>query len=515
MAEKRKWTFMVYLAGDNDLSEAMTRRMLDMRAITGQVQNLHLLAFYDGNNPTRKTRYENMTPAAGSSGEGVDPIKLVGETNSGSPWTIKRFVEWCIWEQEAVADNYALIISGHGDGFQKTSFLQDATSMGYLSVGGLKQALKEIQTDVLRSKDGKFQLLCFDSCVMNTFEIAIELRGQAETLVGSQGFMPINGWSYREMVSGLIDLDKKDALNKDAIIELLIDSSVKPNAGYAQLDARCIDLSAFDLDPKLLDVASNAIHDLGEKLLMALTKTDEIGSRAELAHMESIKRAILSAHWRCQTLLYEQSIDIIDFCLCLKAECFLLLEDLQSQSQALGHRLANGEKVELPDDLSDEARSRLTHLVTCYYYVEEIYNRCHHAAESVRACVLKSCYSGPDYQFSNGMSLYFPWTLYTLRISKKIYEKFEFAFRSGGGERRPWYAFLHRYLHETMRRQPPEYRYSPYNAVTNSWAGKEGMIDPPDIMIDSPDQGMLSGQYKKYFGRIKNVVWDTENGCSK
>jgi len=39
----------------------------------------------------------------------------------------------------------------------------------------LKQALKEIQTDVLRSKDGKFQLLCFDSCVMNTFEIAIEM----------------------------------------------------------------------------------------------------------------------------------------------------------------------------------------------------------------------------------------------------------------------------------------------------------------------------------------------------
>ena len=525
MSDAKDWTIMVYLAGDNDLSETMARRVLDMRRIRDRVTNINLLVYYDGNNPTIKTRYENMTggmPTATSLSTRipVEPVKLVVEQNSSSPWTVKRFVKWCIEDQGAKADNYALIIAGHGDGFQRNSFMEDKTSMGYLTVKGLKQSLKEIREQII--SDQQFQILAFDSCVMNTFEIAYELQIHVETLVGSQGNMQESGWSYTDIVEGLVRLDSSKPIPKYEITKLFVDSAINPNDEYFDLNARSLDMSVFNLEPKALKTIFDNLHLLGASLSRAIPK--EAKSSDQLALKESVMKAILSAHWRCQTYLYEQSIDIIDFCQNLSGECFQIQDNLNRLIRFAGRKeepVAEGEaaKVTYSADVGPDDVLRIERAVTDVSLIDDISEKCHAVIESVDACVQTSCFSGSDYQFSNGMSLFFPWTLYTLHISKRIYEVFSFA--CDQHERKhsplPWYSFLYCYLNESVRRQEPELRFSPFDSHTKGWLTYDKtLLDPPDQgMLDPPDQGMLSGDYKKYFSRMKNFDWTTKSGCSK
>lgn len=524
---KKKWTIMVYLAGDNDLSETMAKRFIEMRHIKDKVSKINLLAYYDANNPTIKTRYENLT-GHHKTGDDIaintklELTKLVAEENSSSPWAIKRFVKWCIEDQKAEAENYALIIAGHGDGFQRTTFLRDESSMGSLTMKGLRQSLKEIQEEIWKDADKKFQILAFDSCVMNTFEVAYELKDRVETLIGSQGYMYESGWSYQHIIEELCKLDKKDKIEKEDITEILVSSAIKPNEPYVELNARSLDVSVFNLENNKIEDAAKSIHNLGESLEAALPK--EVKSENDLIYKERLKKAILSSHWRCQTYLYEQSIDIIDFCQNLMAECFQIRDGLDFLIRVSGIKLSvesnsgNGQKIEFPDNIEESDKVRIEEVIEFSKKLGNIQTACNDVLSKVGSCIDKSCYSGSEYQFSNGISLLFPWSLFTLRLSKKIYESFDFACENDGNKTsKPWYSFLTRYLEETLRKHEPEIRFAPVNIDKFNWLSADNtLIDPPNSgMIDPPNSGMLTSDYKTYFSRIKNYDWTTKSGCAK
>lgn len=518
---------MVYLAGDNDLSETMAKRFIEMRQIKDKVSKINLLAYYDGNNPTIKTRYENLTGHHKIGNDvtistKLELTKLVAEENSSSPWAIKRFVKWCIEEQKAEAENYALIIAGHGDGFQRTTFLRDESSMGSLTMKGLKQSLKEIQEQIWVDEKRKFQIVAFDSCVMNTFEVAYELKDQVETLIGSQGYMYESGWSYQRIIEELCELDKKDKIEKEDIAEILVSSAIKPNEPYIELNARSLDISVFNLEDEKIEAAAQSIHSLGESLEAALPK--EVKTENELIYKERLKKAILSSHWRCQTYLYEQSIDIIDFCQNLRAECFQIQDGLDFVVRVSGIKVpnesdsGNGQKIEFPDNIEESDRVRIEEMTEFSKKLEKILTACEDVITNVGDCISKSCYSGADYQFSNGISLLFPWSLFTLRLSEKIYESFIFAYENGRNKKpKPWYSFLKCYLEETLRKPEPEIRFSPVDINKFIWLdADETLIDPPNSgMLDPPNSGMLTSDYKKHFSRIKNYDWTTKSGCAK
>ena len=210
-APERDWTIMVYLAGDNNLSEAMITSIKDLlnNLNNANPNKIALLAYYDSATPGYPTVYidfsgkksEMIKQGAVNSHKIAFPTGRNKESKSSTE-SIEQFVAWCVEENGYTANNYALILSGHGDGFQPDTFLNDQNPLSNVTIEDLGKILRLICKEYLGNKS--FEILGLDSCVMSTIEFAYEMSNIAKTLISSQGLVPNLGWDYGEIVKGIM-----------------------------------------------------------------------------------------------------------------------------------------------------------------------------------------------------------------------------------------------------------------------------------------------------------------------
>src|SRR5687768_16278370 len=123
---KKEWTIMVYMAGDNNLSEYMAHQLgdiCDVGADLGSSKNnkANLLAFIDSSSLTAPTHYIDYSDGKNPFRHKIEAKDLVfknrhktgrdtlqGGENSASFYSILNFVNWCINTQGRKANNYAL-----------------------------------------------------------------------------------------------------------------------------------------------------------------------------------------------------------------------------------------------------------------------------------------------------------------------------------------------------------------------------------------------------------------------
>jgi hypothetical protein len=105
-----KWTFMVYMAGDNNLDGAALRDIAEM-AQAGSTKEVNILVQLDRieDNLTRRFR---ITQGGGFK---TDCIESFGDTNTGDPKILYDFVKWAA--DNHPADRYTLILWNHGSGW--------------------------------------------------------------------------------------------------------------------------------------------------------------------------------------------------------------------------------------------------------------------------------------------------------------------------------------------------------------------------------------------------------------
>ena len=105
-----KWTFMVYMAGDNNLDGAALRDIEEM-ARAGSTKEVYILVQLDRieDNLTRRFR---ITQGGGFK---TDCLESFGDTNTGDPQILYDFVKWAA--DNHPADRYALILWNHGSGW--------------------------------------------------------------------------------------------------------------------------------------------------------------------------------------------------------------------------------------------------------------------------------------------------------------------------------------------------------------------------------------------------------------
>jgi len=110
VAIQAKWTFMVYIAGDNNLDGAALRDIAEM-ARAGSTKDVNILVQLDRieDNLTRRFR---ITQGGGFK---TDCIASFGDTNTGDPQILYDFVKWAA--DNYPADRYALILWNHGSGW--------------------------------------------------------------------------------------------------------------------------------------------------------------------------------------------------------------------------------------------------------------------------------------------------------------------------------------------------------------------------------------------------------------
>lgn len=218
--EKAKWTFMVYMAGDNSLDGAALKDIAEMAKV-GSTGVVNVLVQLD-RVKDQKTRRFRITKGGGYN---KDCIETFAETDTGDPQVLYDFVKWSV--EQYPADRYCLILWNHGSGWwedakgrarapagkkarkplfrhaiqnEHRSICYDDTSEGdALDNSELKDVLCRACT--LLGK--KIDILGIDACLMNMVEVAYQLRDSVSCIVGSEIEEPFDGWPYNDILAYL------------------------------------------------------------------------------------------------------------------------------------------------------------------------------------------------------------------------------------------------------------------------------------------------------------------------
>jgi hypothetical protein len=190
---KKKWTFLVYGAADNSLAADILNDMNELEGV-GSTSDVNLLAFLD----TPQGASVNYLVHDDDSAALHSPHASWGARDSGDVNTLIDFVDWSL--ESYPAERYAVIVSGHGGGSPRVIAPDDSTGHA-IAVQSLESAINVITYNTSR----RIELFGADACLMQTVEVAYQLRDQASYIVASENTEPGTGWNYDFVGSHLVD----------------------------------------------------------------------------------------------------------------------------------------------------------------------------------------------------------------------------------------------------------------------------------------------------------------------
>jgi hypothetical protein len=326
MVSRAKWTFMVYMAGDNSLSSCGDDDLGEMRQV-GSSADINVVAQFDnaGNEGTRRFLVKKG---------GNDLLQSLGKTDCGSPEVLNNFIAWAA--RTYPAQRYALVLWSHGSGWQpedldriarsvdakeyspkeattrsaspkgrtffRTSWeavfrLPSAQSRAICVDDGTGHSIDTVELGKVLAKAKKalgqpIDVLGMDACMMNDLEVAYQAQPYASYLVASEESEPGDGWPYDLVLRQLVD---RPDMTPEELGKLIVTS-------YAQ----------YYRDTHYSSAVTQAALDLAR--LSALTEPlDRLANRL-IALMPKVKSKIrdaqLESAYFCDNTLW----DIADFC---------------------------------------------------------------------------------------------------------------------------------------------------------------------------------------------------------
>jgi hypothetical protein len=269
------WTFMVYLAGFNNLSSFAVKDLDEMRAV-GSTDEVRIATFakHQASSGARRT-----VLMAGGVGEQPDEL---GDVDSGDPQTLLDFIRWAA--KNAPADRYALVVWNHGSGWQPDDldalYDQVRSTRGDTGVTGRELGVRSTQ-QVARSlfsptvkhilelptpRDrgiasddgtnhsldtielarvlaaaaadlgGPLELLGMDACLMSNQEVAHEAAEHVRHVVASEDLEPGDGWPYTPILRRLVD---DPAMDGAALGAAVVEEYVRSYGGTTETVTQC------------------------------------------------------------------------------------------------------------------------------------------------------------------------------------------------------------------------------------------------------------------------------------
>jgi hypothetical protein len=312
MAAKAKWTFMVYLAGDNNLSSAADIDLKEMRTV-GSTTNVNIIAQVD-----RAAGLGSMRYCVQCDGK-EEETESLGQMDSGDPKTLTDFISWTA--EKYPAERYALILWNHGGGWEPSEMdhiAKEAGTPNYSPREATERSATPLARTLFRtslkrifslsspaeraicSDDGSghsldtielghvldegvktlgqpLDLLGMDACLMSNLEVAYQVQKYAKYMVASEENEPNNGWPYDVVMRKLTeDVDLPTTQLAEHIVHAYIKSYVDINYKGPVTQAAC-DLSriADVADPldKLADVLIARLPDTANEVWKAQKKS--------------------------------------------------------------------------------------------------------------------------------------------------------------------------------------------------------------------------------------------------
>jgi len=288
--EIRRWALLVYIAGDNNLTDAGLEDIQEM-CDEGSSSDLHIGVEIDTyGEHTGSIRYEITEPDwTGTAHRKV--IMRLPEKDSGDPATLQSFVEWGLDRYEA--ENRLLVVWNHGAGFRSPR-----RDIGYDDFGSSLD-MPEIERALQRAgitNSNRLQIIGFDACLMNMVEIVHHFASQVEIIVGSQQTEPGDGWPYDKVLKQAKDAKTPDDLAKAIVKEYIADYKKIGVNNVTQSAVRTADTQAV-IDA--LDTLGNALLSRFNKIEAKLrairmaSQTFQMADYVDLIHVaEQIRRRI-------------------------------------------------------------------------------------------------------------------------------------------------------------------------------------------------------------------------------
>ncbi|HET6550189.1 MAG TPA: clostripain-related cysteine peptidase [Solirubrobacter sp.] len=234
-----KWTFMVYVAGYNNLTTFAGKDLAEMRKV-GSSDDLKIAAFVK-----RLEQQSSHRMIVGKDGEQELRENLGHDVDSGSPQTLLDFVRWA--HEQAPAERYALVIWNHGSGWDPLDFdelyshvkgagvtprelafraesqlgrslfrptletvlgLPSAGARAIASDDGTGHSLDTLELGEVLAKAHKalgqpLDLLGMDACLMSCLEVSFQTAAHVRAVVSSEELEPGDGWPYDKVLADL------------------------------------------------------------------------------------------------------------------------------------------------------------------------------------------------------------------------------------------------------------------------------------------------------------------------
>jgi len=421
------WTIMVFFAGEQDLSPSMTSQLKAIKD-AGFQKNTTVLIHYDPNKRgvgtvTFDINQEGKRKVGTSIGDGRNPFvrNLFDDVIPGAPkgasasQALKMFLE--MGEQHYPAKHYAIILVGHGVIVGNDAFLPDSSpEITAITLKDLGEILSGFQATA-KWHESTVELIGLHSCSMSAIEVVYQLQGAAKYLLATEGVSFVGSWPYRQILKKILNtIDEAKQYKKKVDVDDLVMSVQRlclHNSTDFMFSGLSADLCLCSLDPEKIRELDDPLRNLTRTLKEAL-KDPRGQELIQLAHLKS------------QSYFEEMYTDLYDFCLCLEDKCLehdALQAKIKAACKAVRERLKETNK---PGGL-----------------------------------IVFSDFFGPLYQYSHGLSVYFPWARPVQDVpvvpADDIlghYENYEFTKQLGKDD--SWLSFLSAYFAATMRKSRAE-----------------------------------------------------------
>lgn len=388
--EKKKWTIMVYLAGDNDLDEDGAGDIAEMAKV-GSSDEVNVIAQFDRAGEAGTQRFF-ITKEGGYP---KDSIENLGETNTGDPRVLLDFLKWGI--KGYPAQHYMTVLWNHGSGWNEDEVYEKAIKFSPEKRGlssstkrnfreyGIRKALFSTTIEEILKKpavdrailyddeskdfldnmemknvlgeaakllpDKQFDVLGFDACLMNTIEVAFQLKQIAKIIVGSEETEPNAGWPYDKVLGAIV---KNPDMSPEDFSKIIVDSYI----------------GSYDKGKNSDPVTLSALNSSKIAGLMTAINKLAVDLKKNISNREIFDK-LLTITYDVQKFYYPTYKDLYDFARLLNER--IDVKEIKDSSQAVMDILEPGENnfVIASGNLTSSMSS--AHGVSIYLPVRETY----------------------------------------------------------------------------------------------------------------------------------------------
>jgi hypothetical protein len=236
LPKKKSWTIMLYIAADGTLANFAVESLKQLKNSASkhgdpmdQASVIVAAQFaVDAPGGQQIPRYIFQPGSSGNLGANL-VSRLSAPRNTTEQVALTKFLQWAY--ANCHTEKYALILWGHGPELllQPTAGAQTDDSSSSGNNGTLYISPEELRVAIEEGTGGKkLDIIGFDACSMDMFEVAYELSGLVDYMVASQEEVPDLSFPY----DTLVELFRKLGNEEETLLKLGVNAYVQTYQDY-------------------------------------------------------------------------------------------------------------------------------------------------------------------------------------------------------------------------------------------------------------------------------------------